>query len=65
MNSRDFAREMRRARRERVNRPPDPRNVRRVDLIRKMEIQQGHLSQEDKAELVQLQRRFGLPDQLD
>lgn len=65
MNSHDFAREMRRAQAERANRPPDPHNVRRLALIGKMEAQEGFLSPEDKAELVQLQRRFGLPDQLD
>lgn len=60
MNEHDFAREMRRYRRERANRR-NPANERRIALIRKMEVQDGHLDDEDMRELADLQRQFGLP----
>ena len=65
MNSHDFAREMRHVRRERLARPQDHRNVRRLALIAKMQANEGHLDLVDRAELRALQQHFGLPDELD
>jgi hypothetical protein len=65
MNGRDFQREMQRARRDRVERMnSDPKHLRRLELVQKMQDNEGHLSEPDLNELKKLQRHFNLPDDL-
>ena len=59
MNERDFAREMRRARQDRRTRP-NPDNDRRLELIAKMEANEGTLEKDEMRELRSLQRKCGL-----
>lgn len=64
MNEKDFAREMRRSRKERITRPLSPDELRRFELINKITATTD-LTPEEAKELDQLQRKFGLPPYLD
>lgn len=65
MNERDVLRGIRQARRERTQRMnSDPKHLRRLELVQKMQDNEGHLSEPALNELKKLQRHFNLPDDL-